>query len=405
MSAVGLPSSWIGCCCCVLWMGSAAQANFLVDLPMTVVTQTRRFLNLNGLFGSSTYAPTPYDRVAGHPVFQVTTAWGSAYMNMEKINDLEDDSGGNDNVINPLKRTKKNQALSNEQNEYRTVALYFMDPDDAMGVHGELKQMEQMTKSDIRITATSLARALRQSANLGNGIVTGLPIDPLTGKVNPEEGGCLRHKIMPPKRQLYYAARCVGRERVGLFGDTPQEDAALSIMGNSALESVSLARRREIRDRKVTTRNPLSTIEAQNMHMEGYVGIPVFYCPQMRKKQPKLKQWISGVGQENPLFFDYEDLVAAWGKLKRRNPNLKLPDTPPTVEVFNLWDVLTSMDKESWLKKKQPKDWMKPIQKRFGSNEPPGLESLTFIPSSRCIDYKEAISRSGNGKARLRPMR
>jgi hypothetical protein len=45
------------------------------------------------------------------------------------------------------------------------------------------------------------------------------------------------------------------------------------------------------------------------------------------------------------------------------------------------------------------------FRKRFGTNEEPGLDSITFLPSSRAIDYKEAISARGNDKARLRPMR
>jgi hypothetical protein len=301
-------------------------------------------------------------------------------------------------------------SISEEQSEYRTMCLFFMDPDDAISFHSELKQMQQMEKSDIRITAGSLAKALRQAGNLGNGLVTGAPVDPNTGNVKPvDEGGSLRYKIMPPKRQLYYAARCIGKERVGLFGEKGSDDAMTAILGNSALEGMNLEMRREKRERK-GPRKAKTVLEAQNAHMEGYIGIPVFYCPAIRKQQPKLKQLISGSSQETPMFFNYEDLVDAWGKMKKDNHNQNLADKPPSVEVFNLWDVLTSMEKDAWKQKKVAaanRDWiLKPLRKRLlSSKNQPGLESVTFIPSSRSIDYKEAISRRGNSKARLRPMR
>mmetsp|Transcript_8415 Transcript_8415/g.24069 ORF Transcript_8415/g.24069 Transcript_8415/m.24069 type:complete len:397 (-) Transcript_8415:47-1237(-) len=374
------------------------------NLPQTLVTQTRRLLNLGSLFGNPREtAATPYDRIMGHPVFQVTTAWGSAYMNMEKLTDV-DDSGVGGSVIN-TKNPSQLKSLSEEQNQYRTVSLYFMDPDDALATHAELKQMEQMKKSDIRITAVSLGKALRSAANLGAGLVTGYPMEPLSGNLKSvDEGGSLRHKIMPPKRQLYYAARCVGKERVGLFGANPAEDASSAVLGNSALESLNLMRRREKADRKSASNKPKTAMQAQNAHMEGYTGIPVFWAQGMQRRPPLLKRLISGNNQETPMFFNYEDLMGAWAKMKKRSPK-KLPDQP-NVEVFNLWDVLTSMEKEEWKKSKAKKyDWGKPIRQRLGKQEAPDLDSITFVPSSRCIDYKEKITARGNGKARLRPMR
>ena len=83
----------------------------------------------------------------------------------------------------------------------------------------------------------------------------------------------------------------------------------------------------------------------------------------------------------------------------------------PTVEVFNLWDVLTSMDKEAWKQARSSKnkfDWGKPLRQRLGRQDQQsllGLDSITFVPSSRAVDYKQSISARGNGKARLRPMR
>jgi hypothetical protein len=374
------------------------------NLPQTLVTQTRRLLNLGSLFGNpKKCAATPYDRIMGHPVFQVTTAWGSAYMNMEKLTDMED-SGLGGSVIN-TKNPSQLKSLSEEQNQYRTVSLYFMDPDDALSTHAELKQMEQMKKSDIRITSVSLGKALRSAANLGSGLVTGYPVEPLNGNIKSvDEGGTLRHKIMPPKRQLFYAARCVGKERVGLFGENPSEDASSAVLGNSALEGLNLMRRREKADRK--SNKPKTALQAQNAHMEGYTGIPVFWAQGMQRKPPLLKRLISGNDQETPMFFNYEDLMDAWTKVQKRSPKkLNLPEQP-TVEVFNLWDVLTSMEKDEWKNKKANKyDWAKPLQKRFGKQEAPDLDSITFVPSSRCVDYKEKITARGNGKARLRPMR
>lgn len=386
---------------CLLSTTTSSAASKHFNLVDAVATQTRRWLNLGNILGSVTNAPTPYDRVTGYPVFQVTTAWGSAYMSMEKKNDM---MGGIDQSA-----TGELESISEEQNQYRTVCLYFMDPDDALSVRTELNQMEQMKEADIRITSCSLAKALRQASNLGQGLLTGAPIDPLTGNVKPvEEGGSLRYKIMPPKRQLFYAARCIGKERVGLFGENPVEDAVTAVMGNSAIESANLRRLRDARDR--TREKQRTPMEQANMHMEGHVGIPVFYCPQMHRRQPILKQVLSGCGKEEiPLFFNYEDLQMAWSKLRRSNKSL--PEKAPSVEVFNLWDVLTSMDKEAWRGKKtgdKPQDWRKPWIKRLStisSQSTIDLDAITFVPSSDCINYKQSITKQGNSKARLRPMR
>lgn len=390
---------------CLLFLYGVEAAPSLTELPGAVLTQTRRLLNFGSLLGSpQSCSDTPYDLVIGHPVFQVTTAWGSAYMNMEKLTDLDADDGNVDaSQVIQNKNPNQLKSISEEQNEYRTVTLYFMDPDDALATHAELKQMDQMKSADIRITSSSLGKALRQAANLGGGLVTGLPIDANSGRLKSvEEGGSLRHKIMPPKRQLFYAARCLGKERVGLFGDQDGEEAAAVVLGNSALEGMNLMRRREKRERKGAPK-ARTVMEAQNAHMEGYTGIPVFHAAGMQRKVPKLKQLLSGNRQETPLFFNYEDLIIAWNKMKKQRPGT--PDEP-TVEVFNLFDVLTSMDKEAWKQKKTKKfDFFKPLKNRFAKLEQPGLDSITFVPSSRAIDYKEAISARGNGKARLRPMR
>lgn len=370
-----------------------ADAN---DLGASVVKQSRRWLNLGSIFGSATHA-SPWERVAGHPVFQVTTPWGSPYLNMEKRTDAHE-------VMDPGDDTKKDKAF---QDTYRQVALFFLDPDDALAVHCEMSQMEQMANADIRITSTSLARALRQSANLGNGLLTGYAPDSLTGRIkSPQEGGSLRYKIVPPKRQLYYAARCIGKERVGLFSETGAEDAEACVIGNSALEAMNLIRRRDKFDRKIPKKK--TPMGIANAHMDGYVGLPVFYAPEMERKTPFLKKLISGAPRETPLFFDYEDLEDAWAIMRKRSGD-KAPEKLSNVEVFNLWDVVTSMERDQLAKKESEtlKDKaLNAIKNRFVTpQEAPGLGSITFVPSSRSIRYKNGITRRGNGKARLPRMR
>jgi hypothetical protein len=373
----------------------AAEYPLLVQIPR----QIRRFLNVGSLFGSATQADTPYDRIGGHPVFSVTTPWGSPYLNMEKRSDMEQDNTDDNNS----KDTP--QSVTEESNEYRTVCLYFMDPDDALGVHGEMKQMDNMASADLRLTSFSLAKALRQASNLGNGLLTGQPVDPLTGAL-PADHGSLRYKIVPPKRQLYYAARCIGRERVGLFADNPTEDAAAAVMGASAMEGVNLDRRRSKRERKTAVKK--TKMQQQNAHMEGYTGIPVFWNPQMQKKLPLLKRLMTGVQYEIPMFFNYEDMEEAWQTLRQRNKRLAVPPQPEGVQVFNLVDLLTSMDRDAYATKQTERlqdKVLKPLKNRFLSQSGPDLQHVTFVPSSRSVQYKEGISARGNGKCRLRPMR
>ena len=131
--------------------------------------------------------------------------------------------------------------------------------------------------------------------------------------------------------------------------------------------------------------------------MEGYLGIPVFYSPHIRKKLPIVKRILSGNTFETPLFFNYEDLDRTWKNMRKKDPDSQLDP-----EVFNLWDLLTTMDKRGIGKPTKMRD-MNPLQSiksRFQSKEP-GLEHITFVPSSRSVDYKDSISVKGNSKARL----
>merc|ERR1712154_749660 len=109
-------------------------------------------------------------------------------------------------------------------------------------------------------------------------------------------------------------------------------------------------------------------------------------------------------------------------------------------EVFNLWDVLTSMEREHLLQKRRRQrrgglssSWnsvVRPFRNRYrnviggtgtgGDTNTDGskddedaasnndnnneLDSIVFIPSSDASSYKESISARGNGEARLKPM-
>ena len=359
------------------------------SIPAKLVTQARRILNFGSTFGSPTSSKSPYDRVMGHPVFQVTTPYGAPYMNFEKVDTADADLKASADVMGP-------------ESESRPVTLFYMDYEDAIQMHEEMKQMGNMQHADIRITTTSLAKAIRQSSNFGNGLVTGSPIDPLTGNLkSPNEGGSLRYKIVPPKRQLFYASRCQGKERVGLFG-TAQDESQTFVENNQFVHNVNLERRRDAKERR--TNSGLTKAQLANKHMEGYTGIPVFYCPQLKRVHPLPKRLLGGK-EEKPFFFSYEDLQEAWTHMRKRNK--KIPPQPQTVEVFNLMDVLTSMERQEW--KQSHPFWRNPVksvksalQVRTKKSE---LHDITFVPPKRCVQYKEKISAQGNGKARLRPMR
>lgn len=325
----------------------------------------RRLFNLGSTFGSATNA-LPYDRISGHPVFAVTTPWGSPYMSMEKTAHMDE--------IVEERKEKTAKTMSDNDSKYRMVALYFMDPDDACGLHAEMMQLDQMKKADIRITALSLGKALRQAANVAGGLATGQPPSD-TGDIDG-----LRYKVVPPKRQLYYACRCNGCERVGLS----REDATMVVLGNAALTATNVRRLREVKER-----GPSSSVP----HMEGHLGIPVFSSPHIRRQLPWFKQILSGNRFETPLFFNYEDLEETFAKMKK--PSDTAPLEP---QVWNLWDVLTSMDKKGVGRNTSPLD---AIQQRLNPPLEAGLEHITFVPSSKSVDYKEGITARGNSKARL----
>jgi len=115
-----------------------------------------------------------------------------------------------------------------------------------------------------------------------------------------------------------------------------------------------------------------------------------------------------GSQEEKPFFFSYEDLQEAWTTMRNRsNKKRTIPPQPTNVEVFNLMDVLTSMERQEW--KQQHPFWQKPMESIKSAlqirHKKPELDDITFVPPSNCVRYKEKISAQGNGKARLRPMR
>jgi hypothetical protein len=396
-------------------------------------TALRRRLNVANTVGSALQSKTPYDRIIGCPVFAVTTPWGSPYLNMERMTGDKDETipvNEYDSNVDADKKKKKDNAksFSEESGEVRMIGLYFTDVDDAVAMQCEMKQLENLKNADIRVSAFSLAKAIRQASVLGGGLTTGAPLDDTTGQFAGTDGR-LRYKLVPSKRQLFYAARCHGRERVGLCGDTSAEDAVLAVVGNTAIEAANLRRRTVKRDAQrlqsasATLSKTSSQIAAQtvkgrgkgksddgntttgtttitstktsnvvttthNNPMEGYSGIPVFTCAAMQRKK-----W----GRtEQPFFMNYEDLLEAWEKCRGKPINATTTvQTPPVVEVFNLMDVLTSMDRTAGHNKKDSNS----------DDHYQLLQRITFVPNSRSVAFKERITQMGNGKARLRPMR
>lgn len=313
--------------------------------------------------------------------------------------------------------------------------MYFMDEEDAMRLRDEMLQMEQMSGADMRITSSSLAKAISQSSCLHKGLVTGQPINYHTGKAKgPEEGGVLRYKIVPPKRELFYAARCKGRERVGLWGKNAEEDARLMMqsvpviggtlaqMRKNAIEK----RRRDKRNAKMGSADSSSEaaegvdpIRNEHKHMEGFVGIPVFHCPEM-KKFNKIKGILrNDRKKQTPLYFSYEDLASSYEAMRNNSKDPSAIPETPDVEVYNLMDVVTSIDRDQWKVKRAIQLRTAGILGKVpllnkitgqigfeGSKTSSGLEQVVFVPNSKSTSFKEEISRIGNSQPQgLRPMR
>lgn len=321
----------------------------------------------------------------------------------------------------------------------RQVGLFFLDQEDALSLRDEMLQMEQMKGADMRITVTSHGKAMSQAVNLNNGLPTGQAIDTMTGELKaPSDGGSLRYKIVPPKRELYYAARCKGKERVGFFSEDPSDDAGLMIGSLPQIGAALGGKRKSVmeRRRRINQQNDGETedpLRREYAHMEGYVGIPIFHCEEL-KKYSKVKQGILKNNKipQTPLFFSYDDLMDSWTALRdRHNEKVKkskkkdgivmMPEKH-NVEVFNFVDVVTSMDRDRWnvrraaeVRRNKLLGKIPLVGKVLGSDDigaievskvPSGLEQIVFVPSSRASTYKEMVSKIGNGQAQgLRPMK
>mmetsp|Transcript_39573 Transcript_39573/g.59453 ORF Transcript_39573/g.59453 Transcript_39573/m.59453 type:complete len:443 (-) Transcript_39573:405-1733(-) len=416
-------------CLLLLSSSSITQASQFSNL----VNRARRTINLSRTFGSATRAPS-YERIASQPVFQVTTPWGSPYMVFEQAEKEEDDSPAADGKnIYDVDALASGSGEKDSGMDVRPIALYFMDERDAHALRDEMKSMSNMVDADLRITSTSLAKAVRQSANLGAGLPTGQPVDPLTGDMKAmEDGGSLRYKIMPSKRELFYAARCQGRERIGLgFGKRPEEDAYNMLKPNGMLGAEKAMNRMKLKEeakkaKKPTAGVPLTQdeiLQQQYLHMKGGFGIPVFYCPELKRQPPKIKRLLFRENKmESPLFFSYDDLLDAWTEMKKKSSNPSSIPNRPQIEVYNMFDVVSSLDKDQWKVKRNEELAHKAdgfvgsipvvnsiVRKIKGLKEEKaissGLEQVTFVPSSRNVEIKVAMSTIGNGKARIRNMR
>jgi len=306
------------------------------------------------------------------------------------------DDGQVENYISPLDEGEGKE----EELPRRAVALFFTDESDAQSMVNEMKQMGTgMKNADIRITATNMARALRQSTVLGKGLSTG----GLTAMGKTD--GQLRYKIVPSSRELYYASKCDGKQRLGFSEDMITEPPrwTSSLVGDRAemLEMEALIKGNKSK-KEQEEEEKMNEKYAAYDHMKGKTGVPVFYAEGMRhlKGIPGRKK------AEVPMFFSYEDLLESWGHMRKKtlegSMDADIPEVPK-VEVYNYLDIITSIDKIQQRSEKVA--WKDRLNLKKSAPTLTELESVNFIPSSRSVTYKETLSAVGNGKSRLRPMR
>jgi len=406
----------------------------LLSLPSTSVYAKRP--NLSNILGIQTSTPA-YERILCQPVFQVTTAWGSPYMLFEKYKDEEkalDEGGGSGSDGNT--KNFSNIKKKDDIQDTRPVSLYFTDEHDARALADEMKQMKHMKDSDLRITCTSLGKAVRSASHLGNGLTTGQPIEDTGKMLSMDEGGSLRHKIVPSKRELFYAARCSGRERIGCFGDSAKEDADLMLQSQNVIEGNKMPLRRQATknafkraqkarqlEREGLVESAQDRLKREYSHMEGQIGLPVFYSEGLVKKPPMIRRVIHGAkawssSSLTPLYFSYEDLMADWSTMRTRSDNKAQIPENPSVEVFNMMDVVSSIDKDQW-KTERRSELIRErkgffgkipvvhnfVKSKIATAGKSGLENVVFVPSSLSAQAKERISEAGSMKTRLKPMR
>lgn len=223
-----------------------------------------------------------------------------------------------------------------------------------------------------------------------------------------DQGTSLRYKLVPSRRELFYAARCYGKERVGLFADRAADDAKFVLTGRKPMLRDRIPSKKSKQDDDPTR---TKSIRRTYAHMNGKTGIPLFYIHGLQQKVPTLNSKFLFNPQKKrtqiPLFFSYEDCIAAY----RKTLNKPTPAPPPQVEVFNFVDVIVAIDKEQTKSAPSPFSFTSIFHKRTHSVHKPDnpnaihLMNVVFIPSSRALKFKDNSSSKGNGKARLRPMR
>lgn len=411
----------------------AAAAATAAAIFAGVAVEASPRVDLTNVLGAATTLPA-FERITCQPVFQVTTPWGSPYMLFEKYKDEEKAYvEGTDTDVDDAEKFSRQQKKDDMQ-DTRPVSLYFCDEHDARALADEMKQMKHMKGSDLRVTCTTLAKAVRHSSNIGKGLPTGQPVDDKTGKMlTMEDGGSLRHKIVPSKRDLFYATRCRGRERVGFFGNSADEDAELMLQPDDIIEANKMGERKKTSksgarrlqqareaESEGVEESEENLLRRQYAHMEGQVGMPVFHCPGLTKSPPMLSRILRGAEKAwassslTPLYFSYEDLLRDWNAMREKNANMP---ASPDVEVFNMFDIVTSIDRDQW--KGQRREELRrarmgvmghiPVLRQFLSKgkavASTGLEKVVFVPTSLGAQAKVRISGGGNGKARLARMR
>ena len=149
-------------------------------------------------------------------------------------------------------------------------------------------------------------------------------------------------------------------------------------------------------------------IRREYSHMEGQVGLPVFYSEGLVKKPPLMRRIIQGskawtTSSLTPLYFSYEDLMRDWSEMRQKSENRERIPEKPQVEVFNMLDVVTSIDKDQWKVQRraellrEQKGFLGriPIVHNFFSikksksrAERSGLEKIVFVPSSLGLQAK-----------------
>jgi len=422
----------------------------LIDLTHSFTNTFHKYINIG--FGTP-ISITPYDKLASQPVFSVTTSWGSPYLLVERLSnyghniesnpfDVEYDtySQAEDDRFSDADKTVDMDHPSQQ------VALYFCDIEDAMSLRDEFLQSEGMQNLDMRITVTSLAHALRHTSCCGNGYVSGRPVDDCTGVlVTQGEGGSTRFKIVPSKRELFYASRCHGKEHLGLTGEVdgylmtmtmPVIGATIWERRKKALISKLKRRKEYLRKKENVIKEDVSIKSNGNeeTHMNGYIGIPVFRCKGLFKKGIGAGFHVNNSTENNaliPMFFSYEDAIDTWRDVQsnfspsKKFATLSTMPEDPVVNVYNLMDLVTSIDRKRWseIKKKETilnnrkrhltnmfkfnrtdvTDEMNDLL--FHKSENDVFNRITFIPNRMCLQSKHFISTLGNGKSRLHPMK